>query len=76
MRSSQNAPCTDFRFCKVALLGHHLRSARHGSRGEKFFHFGVYVSTKTLVIYWSAAKPLSPIFRVSRETSKSVAFRE
>ena len=35
-RSSQNAPWTNFSLCEVALLGHRLRSARHGSRARAF----------------------------------------
>ena len=31
MRSSENSPWANFRLCEVALLGHHPRSARHGS---------------------------------------------
>src|ERR671912_468671 len=42
--SSQNLPCTKFRPCEVAPLGHYLRPARHGSTGREVFHFGVHVS--------------------------------
>jgi Xaa-Pro aminopeptidase len=31
MRCSQNAPWTNFRLCRAAIFGHHLRSARPGS---------------------------------------------
>src|ERR687897_3127916 len=41
---SQNLPCTKFRPCEVAPLGHYLRPARHGSTGREVFHFGVHVS--------------------------------
>jgi hypothetical protein len=47
-RSSQNTPQTNFRLCEVALLGHHPRSARHGSTEREFFHLGVHVSIKLL----------------------------
>ena len=40
----ESAPWTNFRLCEVALLGHHPRSARHGSTEREFFHFGVHVS--------------------------------
>jgi hypothetical protein len=43
-RSSQIAGKANFRLCEVALLGHYPRSARHGSTGREFFHFGVHVS--------------------------------
>src|ERR671910_3848573 len=46
--SSQNLPCTKFRLCEVALLGHRPRSARHGSTGREVFHFGVHVSLNSV----------------------------
>jgi hypothetical protein len=48
MRSSQNAGNANFRLCEVALVGHYPQSARHGSTGREFFHFGVHVSVKHL----------------------------
>jgi hypothetical protein len=43
--SSQNAPCTDFRLCEVALLGDYPRSARHGSVARSRLHFLGYVTS-------------------------------
>ena len=40
----ENDLWANIRLCEVALLGHHPRSARHGSTGREFFHLGVHVS--------------------------------
>src|SRR5215218_1392421 len=42
----ESAPWKNFRLCEVALLGHHPRSARHGSTEREFFQLGVHVSDK------------------------------
>jgi hypothetical protein len=44
MRSSQKAPQANIRLCGVALLGHHPRSARHGSVARSRLHFLGYVT--------------------------------
>jgi hypothetical protein len=43
MRSSQNAGKANVRLCEGTLLGHYPGSARHGSTGREFFHFGVHI---------------------------------